>query len=87
MNPRMPQMTGRGWAYLGAILGSAVSIAANVADSYVPPPMLPPAGPPKPGRWWRHRQRPQRQREEPAGGRGVPAADHTVYLGRQRPSP
>jgi hypothetical protein len=29
--------TGRGWAYLGAVLGIAVSIAANVAHSYVPP--------------------------------------------------
>jgi hypothetical protein len=28
---------GRGWAYLGAGLGGAVSIAANVAHSYVPP--------------------------------------------------
>src|SRR3954464_1236053 len=29
--------TGRAWAYLGALLGGAVSIAANVAHSYVPP--------------------------------------------------
>jgi len=29
--------TGRGWAYTGAILGGAVSVAANVAHSYVPP--------------------------------------------------
>ncbi len=29
--------TGRGWAYLGAALGAGVSIAANVAHSYVPP--------------------------------------------------
>jgi hypothetical protein len=29
--------SGRGWAYFGAILGGAVSIAANVAHSYVPP--------------------------------------------------
>lgn len=28
---------GRGWAYGGALLGGAVSIAANVAHSYVPP--------------------------------------------------
>ena len=27
--------SGRGWAYLGAILGGAVSITANVAHSYV----------------------------------------------------
>ncbi|WP_239159896.1 hypothetical protein [Virgisporangium ochraceum] len=30
-------MTGRGWAYIGATLGGAVSVAANVAHSYVPP--------------------------------------------------
>ena len=29
--------TGRGWAYAGAALGGAVSIAANVAHSFVPP--------------------------------------------------
>jgi DNA-binding CsgD family transcriptional regulator len=28
---------GRGWAYVGAVLGGAVSVAANVAHSYVPP--------------------------------------------------
>ncbi len=33
--------TGRGWAYTGALLGGAVSIAANVAHSYVPPPGAP----------------------------------------------
>ena len=32
---------GRGWAYLGAVLGGAVSVAANVAHSYVPPATLP----------------------------------------------
>ena len=31
------RITGRGWAYLGAGLGGAVSLAANVAHSYVPP--------------------------------------------------
>lgn len=31
----MNRAPGRGWAYLGAILGGAVSIAANVAHSYV----------------------------------------------------
>jgi hypothetical protein len=40
---------GRGWGYAGAVLGGAVSVAANVAHSYVPPagsPLgwLPPAG-------------------------------------------
>jgi hypothetical protein len=33
--------TGRGWAYLGAALGGVVSIAANVAHSYVPPAHTP----------------------------------------------
>jgi hypothetical protein len=31
------RVTGRGWGYSGAVLGGAVSIAANVAHSYVPP--------------------------------------------------
>lgn len=40
---------GRGWAYAGATLGGGVSIAANVAHSYVPPASArpgwaPPAG-------------------------------------------
>jgi hypothetical protein len=35
--PRTPVMTGRRWAYAGALLGGGVSIAANVAHSYVPP--------------------------------------------------
>jgi hypothetical protein len=30
-------LSGRRWAYLGAGLGGTVSIAANVAHSYVPP--------------------------------------------------
>jgi hypothetical protein len=30
-------VTGRGWAYTGAILGGLVSIAANIAHSFVPP--------------------------------------------------
>lgn len=29
--------SGRGWAYVGAMLGGLVSVAANVAHSYVPP--------------------------------------------------
>jgi len=28
---------GRGWAYTGALLGGAVSVAANIAHSYIPP--------------------------------------------------
>ncbi|PRY28025.1 hypothetical protein [Pseudosporangium ferrugineum] len=34
---RKPTISGRGWAYIGAALGGTVSIAANVAHSYVPP--------------------------------------------------
>ena len=30
-------MSGRAWAYAGALLGAGVSVAANVAHSYVPP--------------------------------------------------
>jgi hypothetical protein len=32
-----PTGTGRSWAYLGALVGAGVSVAANVAHSYVPP--------------------------------------------------
>jgi hypothetical protein len=35
------RITGRGWAYIGTALGGAVSVAANVAHSYVPPANLP----------------------------------------------
>ena len=35
--------SGRGWGYVGAILGGLVSIAANVAHSYVPPTHAPAA--------------------------------------------
>lgn len=34
-------ITGRQWAYVGATLGGAVSIAANVAHSFVPPALAP----------------------------------------------
>jgi hypothetical protein len=37
------RVTGRGWAYIGAALGGLMSIAANVAHSYVPPPDAGPA--------------------------------------------
>jgi hypothetical protein len=33
----MSRGRGRGWAYTGAVLGAVVSVAANVAHSYVPP--------------------------------------------------
>ncbi len=36
MNTRV-RVPGRGWAYTGAILGGLVSIAANVAHSFIPP--------------------------------------------------
>lgn len=41
--------TGRGWAYTGALLGGAVSIAANVAHSYVPPAAAAAGWAPQPG--------------------------------------
>lgn len=40
---------GRGWAYAGAGLGGAVSIAANVAHSYVPPVGMPASWRPEAG--------------------------------------
>ncbi|HVQ91516.1 MAG TPA: hypothetical protein VMU51_10815 [Mycobacteriales bacterium] len=40
---------GRGWAYAGAALGGAVSIAANVAHSYVPPAAMPASWRPEAG--------------------------------------
>ena len=42
-------MTGRAWAYAGAILGATVSIAANVAHSFVPPTDAPQHWAPQPG--------------------------------------
>jgi hypothetical protein len=45
----MVKTTGRGWAYLGVALGGAVSIAASVAHSYVPPPDASPAWAPHSG--------------------------------------
>jgi hypothetical protein len=44
-----PTTRGRGWAYTGALLGGAVSIAANVAHSYVPPAGAPTDWAPQPG--------------------------------------
>lgn len=40
---------GRGWAYAGAMLGGVVSIAANIAHSYVPPAESPQGWAPEPG--------------------------------------
>jgi hypothetical protein len=37
MNAEPLSPAGRGWAYIGAVLGGVVSLAANVAHSYVPP--------------------------------------------------
>lgn len=37
MSSTASRITGRGWAYIGTALGGAVSVAANVAHSYVPP--------------------------------------------------
>ena len=41
--------TGRGWAYTGALVGAGVSVAANVAHSYVPPTGATPSWSPHPG--------------------------------------
>ncbi|RZU48859.1 hypothetical protein EV385_0588 [Krasilnikovia cinnamomea] len=46
---RKPAVSGRVWAYIGALLGGIVSIAANVAHSYVPPPDAPPDWSPQGG--------------------------------------
>ncbi len=40
---------GRGWAYIGAILGGSVSIAANIAHSYIPPTRAAAHWAPEPG--------------------------------------
>jgi hypothetical protein len=40
MAPRIKQ-PGRFWAYVGAIGGATVSVAANIAHSYLPPPGAP----------------------------------------------
>ncbi|GAA4682068.1 DUF2637 domain-containing protein [Phytohabitans rumicis] len=45
----MSRISGRGWAYAGALLGGAVSVAANVAHSYVPPAAAVAAWSPQPG--------------------------------------
>src|SRR5207302_2448766 len=41
--------SGRGWAYTGAIAGGLVSIAANVAHSFIPPHGAPATWTPEPG--------------------------------------
>jgi hypothetical protein len=43
------RLPGRVWAYAGAVMGGVVSIAANVAHSYVPPAGAPPAWAPQTG--------------------------------------
>ena len=43
------RVPGRGWAYTGAILGGLVSIAANVAHSFIPPHGAPASWAPEPG--------------------------------------
>lgn len=40
---------GRGWARFGALLGGAISVAANVAHSYIPPAGAPADWTPMPG--------------------------------------
>ncbi|MBB5870578.1 hypothetical protein F4553_003957 [Allocatelliglobosispora scoriae] len=44
-----PSTRGRGWAYTGTILGGGISIAANVAHSFVPPAGAPDTWAPNPG--------------------------------------
>lgn len=41
--------SGRFWAYVGSVLGATVSIAANIAHSYVPPDNAPAHWAPQPG--------------------------------------
>src|SRR4051794_25567692 len=41
--------SGRFWAYVGSTLGATVSIAANIAHSYVPPDNAPAHWAPQPG--------------------------------------
>ncbi len=43
------RVPGRGWAYTGAVLGGLVSIAANVAHSFIPPHGSPADWAPEPG--------------------------------------
>jgi len=47
MNTNRP--SGRGWAYTGAILGGLVSVAANVAHSFIAPPGAVAGWSPQPG--------------------------------------
>lgn len=49
MTTRTDHRAGQGWAYAGAILGGLVSMAANVAHSYVPPARSPHDWSPRPG--------------------------------------
>ena len=37
MNSRNISTPGRGWAYIGVLVGGGISIAANIAHSFVPP--------------------------------------------------
>jgi len=47
---KLPTATsGRGWAYIGLILGGAVSVAANVAHSFIAPTNAPTGWTPEPG--------------------------------------
>src|SRR2546421_13040678 len=40
-DPHRPRPPGRFWAYTGAVLGGLVSVAANVAHSFIPPHTAP----------------------------------------------
>src|SRR3954466_986761 len=45
----MTATSSRAWPYAGLILGGGVSVAANIAHSYVPPPAAAPGWTPSPG--------------------------------------
>jgi len=49
MSPARARVAGRGWAYTGLVLGGTVSIAANIAHSFIPPTDSPAAWAPEPG--------------------------------------
>ncbi|HEY3503736.1 MAG TPA: hypothetical protein VGN37_13245 [Actinocatenispora sp.] len=46
---KSPMEKGRGWAYIGVALGGGVSIAANIAHSYIPPARAGTGWSPEPG--------------------------------------
>jgi len=49
MTTNIVNTRGRGWAYIGVLVGGGISIAANIAHSFVPPPGAPTDWAPQPG--------------------------------------